>query len=396
MSRRRLLRVVLAAVLAGVLVLLAFVLHRVADMGGFNHPEPSGAPLLPSTTMEKIPLPAPAEDFEIAYRYLFLSCGGVLPEGQRGSQIVLHDPFSGFPSKSGLPEPPMELLGAPNDFHPHGISAATRPITVYSAPPSGLLYGASVFVVNHRKGSPPTIEQFRVVASSFDKVSLQHQRTLADPRLTFPNDVVALDEHRFFVTSNPDQKSLAQRLSIFAGIAEGNLLYYDGTRFHEVARLDFPNGIARFNDRLLVAETVGGTIAVFDGLDDPLSMSTEPDHRIDVATGIDNLTIGDDGYLYAAVHRNLFSLAAHRKDPSKRSPWAVYRLPVSALEPGQALPEKMSLWLEGTGAHISGVSVAGFWHGSYIFGSVGDPYLLRLTLKEPTPPAASAPGTPPE
>lgn len=326
------------------------------------------APLDDRLVTQRIELPAPAEDLVLnrIHDVLVLSCGGLLPEGRGRSLAILR-------AEADV----VEIVQAdpPEDFHPHGIDLWP------------LDDGRSrLFVVNHRRHSRPTVEVFDLNLTRTPPVAT-HRRTIADTRLSFPNDVAAVSPDAFFVTNNPVQTDLSQRLAIFLGLAQGELFYFDGDRLHGRAILRFPNGVVYDPERqkLYVAETIGGTVACFDA--NRLKRASElPAAQVEVGVGLDNLTLTGDGAILATRHVNLLALAAHRRDPPKnRSGWQALRI------------EHMEVvkTMEDTGEAISGASVTHVFGGAGVVGSVGDSYLLRLTPREPTPPTAFAPAPPP-
>lgn len=89
---------------------------------------------------------------------------------------------------------------------------------------------------------------------------LHHVRTVADPdHLISCNDLVALDGERFYVTNDHgSRQQLAQLLETFAALPWSNVVFFDGNRFHTVAKnIEQANGIAldHRRKRLYVAST---------------------------------------------------------------------------------------------------------------------------------------------
>ncbi len=77
--------------------------------------------------------------------------------------------------------------------------------------------------------------------------ALRHVRTVGDrEHLISPNDLVALDGDRFYVTNDHGaRQALLRVLEDGAGLPWSTVVFYDGSRFHTVAtRIEFANGIA--------------------------------------------------------------------------------------------------------------------------------------------------------
>ena len=79
-------------------------------------------------------------------------------------------------------EIPLKSFDA-SDFNPHGLSLFTDPATG----------DISVFVINHKSNGSQVIEIFDFEPKSH---SLVHRRSVVDPRINSPNDVLAVGEGR--------------------------------------------------------------------------------------------------------------------------------------------------------------------------------------------------------
>jgi arylesterase / paraoxonase len=84
----------------------------------------------------------------------------------------------------------QESLGFP--FHPRGCS-------LFSGPDGQ----RRLMVISDRGATEHVVEVFDVAGTAYESVALQHVRTVADPQhLISPNDLVALDSNRFYVTND--------------------------------------------------------------------------------------------------------------------------------------------------------------------------------------------------
>ena len=116
------------------------------------------------------------------------------------------------------PETPRRLaIEQPKDFYPHGLS--------YFRESNGLQY---LFTNNHRADGTHTVELFQIESPG----SVRHLSTIGDPKLTSPNDLVAVGPNQFFVTIDGRAHDLMTRsIDTFLGRSTGSVLYFDGTLF---------------------------------------------------------------------------------------------------------------------------------------------------------------------
>ena len=87
-----------------------------------------------------------------------------------------------IPHREELWEIPLKSFDA-SDFNPHGLSLFTDPRTG----------DVSVFVINHKSNGSEVIEIFDF---SPESNSLVHRRSVMDPKIYSPNDVLAVGERR--------------------------------------------------------------------------------------------------------------------------------------------------------------------------------------------------------
>lgn len=130
-------------------------------------------------------------------------------------------------------------LGFP--FHPRGCS--------FFAGKDGV---RRLLVISDRARGDHVVEVFDVTGETFATVSLQYVRTVADTEhLITPNDLVALDGDRFYVTNDHGARSLLLRsLEDLCGLPWSTVVFWDGHRCHMVARgIAFANGIALDRER---------------------------------------------------------------------------------------------------------------------------------------------------
>lgn len=246
------------------------------------------------------------------------------------------------------------------DFHPHGID-------LYKTADGRSL----LFVVNHR-ASGHFVETFLL-----SQEGLVHLESLADPLMHSPNDVAAVDEHRFYVTNDHRSLSnLGRAAEDFLQLARSYLLYYDGSSFRIAATgFAYPNGIAVSPDRkrVYVAATVGRTISVYNRDESTGALSTQ--FSVDTGTGVDNLDIDLDGNVWVGAHPRLVTFLRYMSDPTVLAPSEVLKItwfPTNKYE-------KELIFLD-SGEQISASSVAAVFNDKLLIGSVADPGFLICDL----------------
>jgi len=139
--------------------------------------------------------------------------------------------------------------GVPEDFAPEGVS----------------YYEDSevrrLFVVNSANRA---VELFDVTETN----DLVHLESLADPRVTSPNDVLAVGPRAFYVTNDVSagRGSLIGRLQFLGRAGAGSIYAFDGVAWRQAAGgLKFANGLAMQPDgeTLYVGESAGMTLTSF-------------------------------------------------------------------------------------------------------------------------------------
>jgi len=269
----------------------------------------------------------------------------------------------------GDPEVVNLTPGADGDFRPHGISIH-----------AGADGRATLFVVNHprwtRFGEPSgdsagpahTIEVF-----DFDGDALIHRRTLADPLLVSPNDIVALDHERFWVTNDHGTEPGAMRtLEDYLRLPWADVVYYDGETFRRAADgLTYANGIqlAADRERVWVSEVTRSRVREYAR--DPASGMLTELRRLDVGFGADNINLDPaTGALWIAGHVKLLTFARHASDASEKAPSQVVRLNPDAG------PDPVETVFLDDGGLLSGASAAAWRDGTLIIGAVFEPHVV--------------------
>ena len=245
---------------------------------------------------------------------------------------------------------------ADKDFQPHGIS---------------LYVGDSdldaLFVVNHQDGR----QQIEIFDLKHGQLS--HRKTLSDPLLVSPNDLVAVGPDKFYVSNDHRNVSGGKRLiEEYLRLRLCNVVFCDGSRFVEVATgIGYANGINLSADgmTLYLCAVTERSLHIYDR--NPKTNKLSLREKIKLNTGVDNIEIDPEGGLWIGSHPKLLSFVKHSKDQSKLSPSQVLHL--TPRSGGGYQIEEIYL---NTGEDISGSSVAAVRNNRMLIGAVFDPKFL--------------------
>ena len=250
---------------------------------------------------------------------------------------------------------------APADFRPHGIS-----LHVAKEGPDLL------FAVNHAGGR----DSIEIYAIGPDK--LTHRETLQSELIISPNDLVAVDAKRFYVTNDHGSApGFMQTLEDYFRLPRSNVVYYDGTAFRQVASgIQFANGInmSETGDRIYVNALIGMTLNIYER--NKASGALRLQKKIRLGTAGDNIERDSEGRLWIGAHPKLMTLTRHQQDPGFPAPSQVIR--VSPDSDGAESVEEIFLDL---GRRLSAASVAAIHGDRLLIGPVWDSRFLDCTLK---------------
>lgn len=262
--------------------------------------------------------------------------------------------------KSQTPQLLKLTTGMDAYFHPHGIS----------------LYQDengqdALFAVNHRKGKN-SIEIF-----DLKNGRLSLRKTISDPMLISPNDVVAVGRNRFYVSNDHRfGAGIMQTLEDFLQLKLSGVVYYNGSRFIEAAAgIGYANGINVSADGkiLYLCSVTEGVLHIYNR--DIASGKLTPRQEVDLGTGIDNIEVDPAAGLWIGAHPQLFKFLQHVKDASKLSPSQVLHL-IPLADGGYDIQE---IYLN-KGEEISASSVAAVYDKRLLIGAVFDPKFLDCRM----------------
>ncbi|MFT6734716.1 MAG: arylesterase/paraoxonase [Polaribacter sp.] len=196
-------------------------------------------------------------------------------------------------------------------FHPHGISYLRKG-------DKGFL-----FAINHNiKGD--FVEVFQ-----FENGQLTHLKSYSNKLMCCPNDLVAVDVNKFYVTNDHGAaKGFGRLLEEYLHLANSYVLYYDGDTFSKVLEnINYANGINVSNDgkTVYVTEASGGKrIFVMDR--DIESGELSERFAQSLNTGGDNISVDENGDLWIGAHPKLLDFVGHAENSDKLSPSQVLKL----------------------------------------------------------------------
>ena len=276
--------------------------------------------------------------------------------------------LNGLPSNDGIymlsadsAQQPRKLITSyTGEFHPHGISYLRADAHSY------------LFVVNHNP-SGNFVEVFELKHDT-----LFHQRSISDPSLCCPNDVVAVAPDKFYVTNDHGTpKGFKRTMEDYLQLPFSSLLYYNGETFSTACGgLQYGNGVNVSNDgsQLYIATTTGRNLLTFDR--EAATGKITLVNKLKLKTGVDNIDVDADGNLWIAAHPKLLAFVGHAKDSSKLSPSQVLKI-----TPGAGLSYTVEEVMMDDGSQLSGSSIAIRYKGEVFVGGVFQSKILRIALK---------------
>ena len=203
------------------------------------------------------------------------------------------------------------------EFQPHGISLWIGP--------DG---SETLFIINHpdpASGWPAHV----VEIADLREGRLQHRATLTDPHLVMPNDLVAVDVDRFYLTNtHSNEPGFLQTLETYLQLRGAQILSYGPGGFRvALDNMVFPNGINASPDRrtVYIAAMTPQRVLVYDR--DPSTDALTLRNEIPTGSGVDNIEVDPEGNLWIGSHPRLLRVPKHAADPSVLAPAQVLRIP---------------------------------------------------------------------
>ncbi len=255
-------------------------------------------------------------------------------------------------------------IDAPADFRPHGISL-WRGETPEGDPLTRL------FVISH----PASGHQVLIYNVAEDG-ALAHLRTVTDPALRSPNDLVAVGPEQFYATNDVRFGDTWMGFTeAFLGLPLGSIAYFDGTEGRIAAGgLAYANGIATDpgGETLYASALIGRSVHVFERERETGALTRT--RRISVPLGLDNIEIAPTGDLVIGGHPDIFAFLDHQSDPETPAPSQVVRV-----DPDSGEHETI---FYSDGEAISASSVGAVHDGRLVGGAVFDAHVLVCPIQD--------------
>ncbi len=257
--------------------------------------------------------------------------------------------------------PPKLLTNSENastPFYPHGISMIKLDSAKYK-----------IYAINHPDEEVHMIESFIL-----ENGQLSSAPIYVDDMIFSPNDIVAIDQERFYFSNDHGYKSGYGKLAEdYIGLRASNVIYYDGENFREVASgIAYANGINYDPVRALlyVASPRDFLVKVYKAeANGDLTFIED----IPCGTGVDNIEFGEDGKLWIGCHPNLIHFGEYAKGKKEISPSEI--ITIDYRGKGDYTIEKI---YEDDGSNMSASTVAPTYEDLIFVGNVMDKHFLIL------------------
>lgn len=242
------------------------------------------------------------------------------------------------------------------DFGPHGISMIKMD-SIYK-----------IMAINHNSQGH-SIEVFHLRGER-----LSHIETLTHESMVSPNDVVMIDEKRFYFTNDHKYtQGLGKLTEDYLGRSLSNVIYFNGESYREVAKgIAYANGINydTKRDLMFVASPRKFFIKVY-GVNK--NGSLEFIENIKCKTGVDNLEFDEFGNIWSGAHPNLLQFTGYAAGNKEIAPSEIIKIDYK----GKGDFSVESIYTE-DGSIMSGSTVAAPYGNLLLVGNVMDKEFLIL------------------
>ena len=320
-------------------------------------------------TCEAINLSGSAEDIDIDYKngIAYLS---ILDR----QSLILDEDVRGTIGMINLREKPLKVEDAIKDlmlenFRPHGIS----------------LLNNQLAVINHPRQRGIDLESVEIFSIEENR-TLTHQKSIVSELFDSPNDLVLVEEDKFYVGNDKDLSlSSFEQIQEQMGRPYSSIAYYDGRDIGiAIDNLSSVSGIDAINNRyILASETNAKRLVILKR--EPKSGKLEKIRTFSLNGSPDNINDFGNSVLVAQIP-SVFALIQHfialQKGEYVPSPSKIERLTWS--ESTNDLEEETELLFLSKGNDLSTASVGAIWEDTLLIGSITDKkvYICRLNKYE--------------
>ncbi len=291
------------------LFLIVWALYICATTGFFRSIENSY-----SGTVEKVSVPG-AEDFSISRKDGFL----IISSDDRAARRDGRSFTSGlyYMDLNSTDRKPEFLEGSNTiPLFPHGISMFQLDSNTYRLLVVNHVTSGSEAVSSMDPDTRHSIEEYTLR----DKV-LTHIQTFANELVRSPNDVVIVDETRFYFTNDHGSKTkLGLLAEDFLGFKRSDVVYYNGRDYQVVDDgIAYANGInLDYERRLLYVASPRSFLVKTYVVNEDGSLAFQTD--IPCNSGVDNIELDENGKVWIGAHPKLLAFTSYSTGQNQFAP----------------------------------------------------------------------------
>ncbi|MCJ1391928.1 hypothetical protein MMC18_004795 [Xylographa bjoerkii] len=187
-----------------------------------------------------------------------------------------------------------------------------------------------ILLVNHRPSLGPNVNSANSTIELFEtqlgSSTMRHVRTFADEAIHAPNRVAWVAQDAFvFTNDRSPQGTFGRKLDLVLGGGSVGYCHSTGCHLIQPSGFRYPNGLVRGHDGLIyVPDSMTGKIHVFVLTRDKIFEEVD---TIQLPYGIDNLSVDEDGDIFAATFPVSWKFLQSLKDPyGINPPMTIFRV----------------------------------------------------------------------